>query len=123
MQFDFMLRCVTTNAMFISRQVQNKYLAKKTNKSKLCFAFADLEIAFDGVSRVVVRWVLRKLDVEGWLVKVVLNRETKFNLLLPLETISVAIPFRCCIMGSGLGLLTRKIILVMTVVVESRITN
>ena len=38
-----MPRCGTTNAIFILRQLQEKYLVKKNN---LHFAFIDLEKAF-----------------------------------------------------------------------------
>ena len=39
--------CPSTNAIFILRQLQEKYVAKKKN---LHFAFVDLEKAFDRVS-------------------------------------------------------------------------
>ena len=35
-------------------------------------AFVDLEKAFDRVPRKVVWWVLRKIGVEEWLIKVIL---------------------------------------------------
>ena len=47
----------TTGAIFIIRQVQEKYQAK--NK-KLVYAFVDLEQAFERVPGEVVRWVLKK---------------------------------------------------------------
>ena len=34
-------------------------------------AFVDLEKAFDGVPRKAIRWVLRKLGVEEWIVRLV----------------------------------------------------
>ena len=34
-------------------------------------AFVDLEKAFDGVPRKVIRWTLRKLGVEKWIVRLV----------------------------------------------------
>ena len=46
MQFGFMAGKVTTDAIFIVRQPQEKYLAKKTD---LWMAFIDLEKAFDRV--------------------------------------------------------------------------
>ena len=58
MQFGFMPGCGTTDAIFVLRQLQEKYLAKKKN---LYFAFVDLEKAFDRVPRDVVSWVMRKL--------------------------------------------------------------
>ena len=76
MQFGFMPGCSTTDAIFILRQLQEKYLARKRN---LYFAFVDLEKAFDRVPRDVVWWALRKLGVEEWLIRVVqsMYRNTK----------------------------------------------
>ena len=51
MQFGFMPGWGTTNAIFILRQLQEKYLAKNR---KLYFAFVDLEKAFDRVLRKVI---------------------------------------------------------------------
>ena len=68
MQFGFMKGRGTTDAIFIARQLQEKYIAKK---KKLYFAFVDLEKAFDRVPRDVVWWAMRKLGVEEWLLKVV----------------------------------------------------
>ena len=63
------MRCslVLCQSIFILRQLQEKYLAKKKN---LYFAFVDLKKAFDRVSRDVVWWPLRKLGVEEWLVMI-----------------------------------------------------
>ena len=68
MRFGFISGCGTTNAIFILRQLQEKYLAKKEN---FYFAFVNLEKGFDQVPRDVVWWSLRKLGVEEWLVKVI----------------------------------------------------
>ena len=59
----------TTDAIFIVRQLQEKYLAKK---KELCIAFVDLEKTFDRVPKEVValRWALRKLGVDEWIVSV-----------------------------------------------------
>ena len=56
----------TTDAIFVVRQLQEKYLA--ANK-RLYMAFVDLEKAFDRVPRKVIYWALRKLDVEEWIVR------------------------------------------------------
>ena len=48
MQFGFIPGKGTMDAIFIIRQVQEKYLAKK---KKLYFTFIDLEKAFDRVPR------------------------------------------------------------------------
>ena len=73
MQFGFMPGKGTTNAIFIMRQVQVKYQAKK----KLYYYFVDLEKAFDRVPREVVRWALRKLGVNAWLIRTVMALYTE----------------------------------------------
>ena len=67
-QFGFMAGRSTTDAIFIVRQLQEKYLAR--NK-ELWMAFVDLEKAFDRVPREVVWWALRYLGVDEWIVSVV----------------------------------------------------
>ena len=57
MQFGFRPGRGTTDAIFIIRQVQEKFLAK--NK-ELWIAFVDLEKAFDRVPREVLWWALRQ---------------------------------------------------------------
>ena len=64
-QFGFVPARGTTDAIFVVRQLQEKYLA--ANK-RLYMAFIDLEKAFDRVPRKVIWWALRKLGVEDWIV-------------------------------------------------------
>ena len=68
MQFGFMAGKGTTDAIFIVRQLQEKYLASKKD---LWMAFIDLEKAFDRVPREVVWWALRTLGVDEWIVTVI----------------------------------------------------
>ena len=67
-QFGFVSGKGTTDAIFVVRQLQEKYLA--ANK-RLYMAFVDLQKAFDRVPRKVIWWVLRKLGVEEWIVRLV----------------------------------------------------
>ena len=60
MQFGFMPGKGTTDAIFILRQMQEKYLGKRKH---LYFAFVDLEK--------VLWWAMRKLGVDEWLVQAV----------------------------------------------------
>ena len=63
-QFGFVPGRGTTDAIFVVRQLQEKYLA--ANK-RLYMAFIDLEKAFDRVPQKVIWWALRKLGVEEWI--------------------------------------------------------
>ena len=67
-QFGFVPDRGTTDAIFVVRQLQEKYLA--ANK-RLYMAFVDLEKAFDRVPRKVIWWALRRLGVEEWIVQLV----------------------------------------------------
>jgi len=74
MLFIFMKGKGTTDAIFIVvRQMQEKFRAKG---KKLYFGFVDLEKAFDGVPRDVIRWAMHKLGVEEWLVSAVMSMYT-----------------------------------------------
>jgi len=73
MQFGFMKGKGTIDAIFIVRQMQEKFRAKG---KKLYFGFVDLEKAFDRVPREVIRWAMRKLGVEEWLVLAVISMYT-----------------------------------------------
>ena len=70
MQFGFVPGKGTVDAIFMVRQLQEKFLEKIKD---LFFAFVDLEKAFDRVPRKVVRWVLRQLGMEEWLVQTVMT--------------------------------------------------
>ena len=43
---------------------------------KVHIGFVDLEKAFDRVPRVVIRWAMRKLGVEEWLIAAVMSMYT-----------------------------------------------
>ena len=73
MQFGYMKGKGTTDANFIVRQMQEKFRAKG---KKLYFGFVDLEKAFDRVPREAIRWAMRRLGVEGWLVSAVMSMYT-----------------------------------------------
>ena len=68
MQFGFMPGRGTTDAIFILRQLQEKYLLKKKN---IYFAFVDLEKAFDRVPRKILWWAMRKVKIDEWIIQVV----------------------------------------------------
>src|SRR5207245_7036351 len=68
MQFGFSPGKGATEEIFIVRQLQEKYLAKKKD---LWMAFIDLEKVFDRVPREVLWWALREMEVEEWLIKVI----------------------------------------------------
>ena len=67
-QFGFIPGRGTTDAIFVVRQLQEKYLA--ANK-RLYMALVDLEKASDRVPRKVIWWALRKLGVDEWIVRLV----------------------------------------------------
>ena len=67
-QFGFVPGRGTTDAIFVVRQLQEKYLAVNRN---LYMAFVDLEKAFDRVPRQVIWWAMRKLGIQEWVVELV----------------------------------------------------
>jgi len=73
MQLGFMKGKGTTDAIFTVRQMQENF---RVNGKKLYFGFVDLEKAFDRVPREVIRWAMRKLRVEEWLVLAVMSMYT-----------------------------------------------
>ena len=68
MQCGFMSGRGTTDAIFIVRQLQEKHLA--ANKP-LYMAFIDLEKAFSRIPQDVIWWVMPKLGIDKWLVRLV----------------------------------------------------
>jgi Reverse transcriptase (RNA-dependent DNA polymerase) len=70
MQFGFTPSKETTDTIFIVRQIQEKFRAKK-QEAVYC-AVVDLEKAYDRVPREVVKWTLRRVGVEEWLVNTIL---------------------------------------------------
>ena len=68
MQFGFMPGRGTTNAIFILRKLQEKYLQKKKNTY---FAFVDLEKASDCALRRIISWAMRKLRIDEWIFQIV----------------------------------------------------
>ena len=70
MQYGFMPRRGTVDAVFVLRRLTEKFRAK--NK-KLLFVFVDLEKAFDRVPREVIRFALRRKGVPEYLVNGVMS--------------------------------------------------
>ena len=68
MQCGFMPGRGITDAIFIVRQLQEKFLAENKN---LYLAFVDLEKAFDRVPRQFLWWAMRKLGIDEWIVQLV----------------------------------------------------
>ena len=57
MQFGFMPRRGTTDALLVVRRMQEKYRDKK---KKLYMCFMDIDKAFDKVPRKVMEWAMRR---------------------------------------------------------------
>ena len=76
MQFGFMPGRGTTDAIFILRQMHEKFLGKQKD---LFFAFVDLEKAFDRVPRDVLWWSMRTaLGVEKWVICVIQSIQSMY---------------------------------------------
>ena len=69
-QFGFARGKSTTDAIFVLRQLQEKYIEKKQS---LYHVFVDLEKAFDKVPRHIIEWALRRQFVPEWLVRAVMG--------------------------------------------------
>ena len=69
-QYGFVAGKETTDAIFILRQLQEKYLE---NDKELHLVFQDLEKAFDRVPRVLIESSLRKKGVVECYVKAVMK--------------------------------------------------
>ena len=80
-QFGFIPGRGTTDAIFVVRQLLQKYLAA----NKTYMAFADLEKVFDRVPWKVIWWALRKLGVEEWIVRLVQGMYANACMLLCAE--------------------------------------
>ncbi len=68
-QFGFCPGRSTTGAIFIIRQLQEKYNQKKKN---LYHIFVDLEKAFDRVPREVIEWALRKKEIPERMIRAIM---------------------------------------------------
>ena len=69
-QFGFVPGRGTTDAIFVIRQLQEKYLTVSKH-IYTCMAFVDLEKAFERVPQNVIWWAMRKRGVEEYIVKLV----------------------------------------------------
>jgi len=70
MQFGFMKGNGTTDAIFMTRQMQDNF---RVIGNKLYFGFSDLEKAFNRVPREVISWAMHKVGVEEWQVSAVMS--------------------------------------------------
>ena len=69
MQYGFMPERGTFDAVFVLRRLSEQFRAK----NKKFFIFVDLEKAFDGVPREVIRFTLRRKGVPEYLVNGVMS--------------------------------------------------
>jgi len=82
MQFGFTPGKGTTDAIFIVRQMIERF---KEKGKKLNLAFVDLEKAYDRVPREVTKWAMRKAGVEEWIVSIVMAMYEKVWSVVKLE--------------------------------------
>ena len=68
MQFGFMTGRITTNVIFILKQLQQKSLHEKKNTH---FAFFDLGKVVHCVSCTVLWWTMWKLGIDEWIIQIV----------------------------------------------------
>src|SRR5664279_1736007 len=88
MQFGFWSGKGNTDAIFIVRQIQERFLEKKRD---LWMAFVDFEKAFDRVPTEVVWWALRRLGVEEWLVTIIKVMYTGLTTAVRMKTVRVMV--------------------------------
>ena len=70
MQFGFMPGKGTVDAIFTVRRMQEEY-QKKDKKLYMCFV--DMEKAFDGMPKKVMKWTMRKKDLSEVIVWAVMS--------------------------------------------------
>ena len=75
-QFGFMPGRGTTDAIFILRQLQERYVGKRKD---IFFAFIDLEKAFDRIPRKVLWWAMRLLGIDEWIIRAVQTPYKRIN--------------------------------------------
>ena len=75
-RFGFTSGRLTTDAIFIVRQIQERYLTKEKekNKKKFYHVFGDLKKANNRIPRIVVEWALRRHGVTDDLLRVIMSK-------------------------------------------------
>ena len=82
MQMGFMPGRGTTNAIFIMRQLLEKY---EMAERDLCMVFVDLEKAFDCVPREVIWWLLRRKGVLEREINAIMEMYTNIETFVKVE--------------------------------------